>query len=191
MVEINLAPWREQKKRYEMNVLKIMLAVAFVVPALLSFMIYWQAASKVNALNRRVTEKQDEMLALAGAEQAYVAMKKRNEIVGQLSHTLFRYQLSTKSLFAELIKKPIKNLCFTEMSREKNIITFSGFARSAADLTDFLQQWDARDLFSEIKIENLHRVKSDPYMRFRFQVSEKNILSLNFLNTEKQDKDAI
>jgi hypothetical protein len=77
------------------------------------------------------------------------------------------------------------------MSRVDNTITFLGFTRSATDLNKLLIKWNADGVFSDIKFINLHERAGNQVLHFHFIAKDKNGLSFNTMNKEKEPSNAV
>jgi Tfp pilus assembly protein PilN len=191
MVEVNLLPWRDQQKLYEKKIVKNLLFAAVFFSLFLNFLIHCFMTARIETLNSHVTLLQEEVLKLETLQRQVEETRKHHDLSQQWLQQLTQYQAETTHLFTGLINRPIKNICFTALSRAANTITFLGYARSAIDLKEWLSSWGPAQNFFAIKIENLHEQKANQIIHFRFIAIEKNKLAINALNKEKDSNDAV
>lgn len=170
MVTINLFPWRETVFVYERKIMQRILLTVLICSV--SFVCVLQAS--VVKQEARLHLKVD---ALKQEYQRLTSQKKT--IQAQTINLLSRDQeqipyyagLRTQALFLSLLNSPIHALCFTQINRKQHRITFVGKARSAVDLSDFLQHWNLTHFFSIIKIEQIKQ-QIDHSLAFRFYGQE-------------------
>ncbi|TAK76171.1 MAG: hypothetical protein EPO11_04605 [Gammaproteobacteria bacterium] len=158
MVTINLLPWRDHLRRYQEKSVKRIILIAISVSLSLLFAVHW-------TLKEMIHREQLKVLALQALQPSLPA----EDSSGKFDRARF----ATQNLFAELAKGYDDDVCFTGITREKNSITFSGSARTAAELTDFLKNWHATYLFAEIKIDQLQYQPDNGWVQFRFRAIER------------------
>lgn len=169
MVEINLLPWREYTRLYQAKQMKKILFLTLtlcVIPVTgMVLVLTWHEKQ----LHARITELKKETGRYAVQKPLPAKQDRLDE--AKTSKKYLDRQAATQKFFGELASISAANLCFTSVTRVMNKITFSGNARSAVDLTDFLTHWQAASFFSEIKIEQIEQ-QGHAFMRFRFQALE-------------------
>lgn len=163
MVEVNLLPWRDYTRAYQRKQIKVILfltVVLSVLPLMGAFIFLSQQEKKrhlhVLQLKQEVARYgKTRMLPKAGA----LRRGENKKIISQ--------QHRTQQLFHALAFIKEENLCFTNMTRVKETIVFTGIARSALDLTLFLTHWRGVSLFSEVKIEQIEQQKNQVRFHLR------------------------
>lgn len=164
MVTINLLPWREKARLYQHK--KNKKIVAGVLGAMLfgTVILHVLAARYVNFLQQQNAAIEQEL-----EQVTHLAEEKMRGVQGENTqqHWLY-YRDATRNLMRELGEKFATDVCFTEISRSKNRLFFSGHASSAANFTDFLAHWSAATLFSTIKIAYIKQVENRS-VTFSFQ----------------------
>jgi Tfp pilus assembly protein PilN len=165
MVTINLLPWRDYQRAFEERRLQGILLLTL----LLSLGGGWVWNSYVQRA-QVATQRQIELLKQKLHEQVGPQRLQR-----ALSASAMQWQQkgeAAKKLFTWLNSQTLQPICFTEIRRDQNIITFLGRARAASDLTDFFNEWDAAGLFAEIKIDHI-RQQPNNILTFRFHGRER------------------
>lgn len=154
MVEINLLPWRIYKQTYQNKIIKRMLLLTFFCSVLGLGIVHYLLSARETARMTRINMLQNEQ---------------RLMLVQKLpAPPLLTPQRELTTLFNELSKMNANEVCFTRIMRNNNTTIFIGKAHSAADLTDYLKNWRAAILFSQIKIIRLEQ-KNPTVMNFRFE----------------------
>ncbi|RDI48641.1 PilN domain-containing protein [Aquicella lusitana] len=174
MVAINLLPWREKARIYRAVTIRKMLVASVGFALLVVFMLHLAAS-------RLETNKRNQLIQLESALARYPAMQdnikhKKSMAAVQERETNDPRQQIARQLLMELGRQTGTSVCFSEIVRANQNITFSGYARTASDLTQFLKNWHAAYLFSEIKIEQLEYDSAFHSIRFRFQAKQENLL---------------
>lgn len=159
MVMINLLPWREGARLYHNKVIKKMLLAAIFLALSMLSGVHWVLSCKEKQIDDHVMRLRSELKRYELQKKAEV----RPTFIKELRHV----QSLTNKVFLELGKVQSTGVCFTKISRLKNTIAFSGQASSAAELTDYLSNWNAAYLFSEIKIVQLEQQENQP-IKFLF-----------------------
>lgn len=180
MVAINLLPWREYTKSYQLKQIKIIFLSAVVLTSMmiiagLVVVLKWQDISNIRIamLTKEFNHYQESRLTRT---------KVQGPALTVLASQSISQDFSIGRLFTALGTKPHAEVCFTEIIRDNNTILFTGKTRSAADLTEYLRYWSAAYLFTEIRIKRLDQ-QQDGLTRFSFQAQEYH-LSKNFLRDE-------
>lgn len=185
MVEINLLPWKDKRKQYQEKRIKQFIGGSMLVSLLLICFLHWVMTIQIKRLNDKKTTLEEAILPLADIKNKWEEDNRKNELIFQWKQTLFQYQSITEKMMMELVRPPMKHLCFNRISREKSQMTFTGFAHSVADLTEFLSHWSGNNYFSEIKITKLHLQPAYHFISFRLEAQEKEILPFNVSTMEK------
>lgn len=164
MVSINLLPWREQKRIYQIKVMKKMLMFTVLMVLCIFSVTHFMLSQHENKVRDQI---------------AVIAAKiKRNQLqqeksIKQVQPTLNKMDQAAliSKIFYEISNKQPEKVCFTNIERQNNIFSFTGKARSMTELTDFFRHWNAAYLFAEIKIKLIEK-QEDGWLRFGFQASE-------------------
>lgn len=179
MVEINLLPWRDQRQRHEDRMVKKILMVMAAVSLSCLFGGYVWANHYVEKYQDQLSLLQAEWTSLLSEKQRYDEAQARIEKLRRVSANVRHYQASTQSVFVSLTEALDHHLCFTSIRREKNIYSFSGYSLSSVALSDFLREWRAAELFSEMKITKLNKLSHSHYMAFQFQAVERHAVTVD------------
>lgn len=172
MVEINLLPWRKHRRIYEDKIEKKVILLSIVITFLILSGAHFFVWGQVSDMQTHIEQLEEEAHKFSH-EQKFMQDIDHHSIPVDLVKNIFAYRSETKNLFTELGKAHEYSVCFNEIGREKNRITFSGNTRSASDLTEFLKNWSAGSLFTEIKIEHLQQRPGHGLMEFRLEAIEK------------------
>jgi hypothetical protein len=157
-VEINLLPWRDYKRAYQNKVMKKILLATLLFTMIILTILHQILSSRETALQIRID------VILNQIQQWREQSIRQNQ--KQSSQPLPKPPSDITTLFDELKKMNENEVCFTDISRKKNMTMFTGKAHSAADLTDYLQNWRAAYLFSHIKINQLKQKNNTAEFRF-------------------------
>lgn len=184
MVRINLLPWREYKRVYQEKATKKMFFMAMAVSVLIIMFMHHVLANNVRDLHMRIKQLKLDIQRLT-VVQKQLQEDESHQDIAQFIKKLIGYRAVSNQLFIELSHLEPAEVCFTEISRAKNKIIFTGYTHSAFDLTMFLKQWPALSLFTEVKLDYLKQQSAERLMAFRFQAVE---LHSFFTNVFAEDK---
>lgn len=174
MVTINLLPWRERAQIYQREITKKVLLSTIFLALLVILMAYIGLLWLEKKANKEIYVLKNEIQNFANIKKTMEQQEKMNSKKGFI-RDLYRYQEATRKLFAILEDKTEYEVCFTGILRKNNMMTFSGHASTALELTEFIKHWKATRLFSEIKVDVLEQTESHD-MQFRFIAVEKESL---------------
>lgn len=170
MVIINLLPWREAVFAYEQRMLRIILLAVLIASVALVGVLTFYVMKQESRLNLQVNALKQALYTLSDQKKS-----RQIQTVNSASHyqesALYHTGMKTQALLRAVISSPAQGLCLTQISRKQGFITFVGRARSAVDLSDFLQHWNAAYLFSAIIIEQLKQQTDNSFI-FRFRGQE-------------------
>lgn len=163
---MNLLPWREREKIYQKKMVNKLFLSSVTATICCFVMLHWMLEKHHDRLMSQVQHVQHELntyLMHSSDDEKMTALSTRFE-------SLIHHQKTMKNLLLALGESMNTPVCFTDIARYENRISFSGKARSLEDLTAYLLSWKAAYLFSEIKINQLKQ--DNQFVQFRFQAEE-------------------
>ena|SRR3990167_2937243 len=170
MVNINLLPWRAQQKQYEARMLKNFLLCSCCVSLsllLLSHLILGYQIDNARRDQAKIQQGLDSFGQVSSSEEGDKTALSTEDVNMMLIH-----EHMLKKLFMMLSTYPAESICFNNIRHHNHTITFTGYARSAILLTDFLKQWTVASLFSEIQMDHIKQLSHGP-VEFDFHALEK------------------
>ena len=173
MITINLLPWRNDKIRREKKAATKIWLSAFIVPVCVLVAMNWLLSANINDSKSRISFLKQQWRELSNRKQ----IKFSNNHVqwpSVLDKNMLLHLVEVKKLLLELGDMQTSGLCFTELIRMGNIIYFSGYARSAEELTEYLTHWSSASLFSDMQIDQLQRENTNNPAYFRFHAVERH-----------------
>jgi len=172
---INLFPWRERQQVYERNRLRQIIFSVLTVTLLLLIAAHFLLFMYEQKIEKQVTQCRAELQRLRKERKLQVSDVQRPVSKSVLEKVLI-YRADTQRVIAGMGKQHQYHVCFTAMTRANNIITITGNARSAAELTEFLKHWETASQFAEIRIDQLELQPETQLMLFRLQAIEQVML---------------
>lgn len=176
MIEINFLPWREKRDQYQKKKMRFLLFYSGVLSMLVWMSAHYFFAEKIAALTSGIAKLNRQMDSLSE--------KKITEPNQALIDKLISSQLESEKLIAALANTENPAVCFTEISRDENRVSFIGNARSIVDLTEFIKHWRGAELFSHLRFLDFKK-QANQSMHFHFYGFENNPT----LNQKKTDDD--
>lgn len=159
MVNINLLPWRDYELEYQKrNLFKISFMIIGLA-ALMGFSIHMVISRQEIAMQNRVALINQKLNDYR--EQNQIADKPVSLIQNRPYGKIF---FESKTMYQAMV-------CFTDIEKMNKTISFAGKARSLTGLTEFLLQWEAAYLFSEIQIKLIEQ-QENGLVKFGFQAKE-------------------
>lgn len=159
MTQINLLPWREQKREQDKKLFTTMLAVCVTVAAFIIFLINYYASDRVsNQITRNQMLQQEIAVYDSQIKEIKALEKVRGMLISRMS--IVRNLQSTRTLmvhlFDELIKVTPSGVFLTRIEGKNNIITLIGFAESNTYVSQEMKNienndWMQNPVLSEIK----------------------------------------
>lgn len=182
MTQINLLPWREQKREHEKKLFIAALSASGVLAVLVVFLLYYYATSlianqeKRNALLSSEIVKFDRQIKeIKELKLVRASLISRMMIVQSLQST----RALTVHLFDELIKVMPQGVHVTKVERNGNIITVFGLADSHTLISDLMRNIESDEWISN---PSLTVIKSG-----QKEQANENEFKLNFiLNDDNQ-----
>lgn len=156
MVTFNLLPWRTNMRLYQIRKFKITLLAVIILMVMLLVVMHVILISNEKKMNSHVAKLKKEL--------------KRYDRHTQHSPSnvnLYDKKMMTV-LFAGLNQINSYAVCFTDVERNTNKIIFDGLTPSAYELTEFFNQWNMGNLFSEVQIQKIEK-QDNGLVRFVFQ----------------------
>lgn len=133
MTQINLLPWREQKREQEKKLFTAMLVVCVALAAFVVFLINCYASDLVSnqisrnqMLQKEITVYNNQLLEIKGLVKIREMLISRMSIVRNLQAT----RTLMVHLFDELIEVTPTGIYLTQIQGKNNTITLSGYAES-------------------------------------------------------------
>jgi Tfp pilus assembly protein PilN len=172
MVTINLLPWREYERVYQLKEVKKCLAIVILLVMMVIILMHVIFSKREAEMRVSVAAKKEKLTHYYQSTDlnrvSHASSASVNSIMQLQNHHAF-----IRQLFVELGKSNVSEVCFTEIEHTNHSISFIGKARSATNLTEFLRHWTAASLFTEIRINTIEQ-QEDGLVRFGFQAVEKN-----------------
>lgn len=152
MVTINLLPWRDYARIYERKYLRKMILINLIILSVLFI------SARLFITNQEI-DLQSRIMYLQKEIKKYDVPLIKKQV--SFSPSIYIKPHTIKKLLAGLVSINGIQVCFANVERVGDKISFVGKAHSAADLTEFLSQWKAASLFSQIKIQSIEQQEND------------------------------
>lgn len=173
MVTFNLLPWRQHKMLQQMRRANSIMLILIILTVILLSISHLLLAHREKVLHLQVSRLKQKI-----EKASLLELMQKQTSVSQHQPTkknLFEDAI-TRKLFLAVSRPASNNVCFTQMTKVKNGISFAGNARSIIDLTTYLRYWQAAYLFSEIRIEKIYQDKNHLIKFHLFALENKNSL---------------
>lgn len=159
MTEINLLPWREQKREQEKKMFTTMLLIGVTAAAVVVFLINSYASYLVSNQTERNQILQKEINILDDQIKEIKALKQiRDGLISRMS--IVQNLQSTRTLmvhlFDELIKVVPTGIYVTKLERQNDIVTVWGYTESNTNISLLMRSiesnaWIQAPVLTEIK----------------------------------------
>lgn len=173
MTEINLLPWREQKREQEKKLFTTMLLVGIIIAAAIVFLMNSYVSHLIsNQMNRNqilqkeITALDEQIKEIKVLKQIREGLISRMSIVQNLQST----RTLMVHLFDELIKITPPGVYITKMQREHDVVTLWGYSESNTSISILMRNieanvWIQSPVLTEIK-KNVEK-KQSPNNEFK------------------------
>lgn len=167
MVTINFIPWRTLLYQYQKKSLHLLMACSGLCAFLAVLLAHIVVQNKQAQLQFEV-DKQEHILLVRQQKQKINSALNNAMPLNQLRSAIAQYRVDMLNFFERLGQLQDYQICFSEIFFKDNLVTLSGNVSTAAEFTEFVKQWQAVDLFTELYIENLQHDDAQ-FMRFRMR----------------------
>lgn len=162
MTEINLLPWREQKREQEKKMFTSILLIGIVVAVFIVFIINYYATSLVSNQLSRNNLLQSEIVLLDDQIKEIKSLKTVRE--GLISRMAIVQNLqSTRTLmvhlFDELIKVMPSGVYVTKLERKNDVVSLWGYAESNTNVSDLMEKIEANDWFQNPLLIEIKKIE--------------------------------
>lgn len=171
MVELNLYPWRIEKKRYESKTLNKLAITSILLTLLQCMLLHTFLQVQVDQMRDELTRINEE---IQQNQLIQAKMTKQHLPTTQLDlqKLLLTYQQQTLRLLLGNAGMQSLPVCINQLSREKDKVIVRGKSISTTALSSFLRQWQSGNSFTSMKVVNLHQVKNEPFLTFTLVANE-------------------
>ncbi|HAT7072086.1 TPA: pilus assembly protein PilN [Legionella pneumophila] len=173
MTEINLLPWREQKREQEKKLFTTMLLIGIIIAAAIVFLMNFYVSHLISNQTNRNQILQKEITALDEQIKEIKALKQiREGLISRMSivQNLQSIRTLMVHLFDELVRIIPPGIYITKIQREHDVITLWGYSESNTSVSILMRNIDAdvwiqNPILTEIK-KNVE-LKQSPNNEFK------------------------
>lgn len=181
MTEINLLPWREQKREQEKKMFTSMLLASVFATILILLLVNYYASNLVSNQSARNQILQDEISLLNKQIKEIKTLKQTREaLISRMS--VVRNLQSTRTLmvhlFDELIKVLPSGIYVTKLERQNDIVTLTGYSESNTNVSLLMtnieiNDWIQSPVLTEIKKMEEQNQPADNEFKLSFVLKPK------------------
>lgn len=181
MTQINLLPWREQKREQEKKLFTTMLLTGVVIAAVIVFLINSYATHLVNnqtvrnqTLQKEITSLDDQITEIKSLKQIREGLISRMSIVQNLQST----RTLMVHLFDELIKVIPAGVYVTKLERQNDVVSLWGYSESNTNISILMRNiesnaWIQTPVLTEIKKMEEKKQPADNEFKLSFVLKPK------------------
>jgi type IV pilus assembly protein PilN len=159
MTQINLLPWREQKREQEKKMFTLILIASAIFAAFIVFIVNYYASELVSnqvarnqILQNEINSLEDQIREIKALKQIRQALISRMSIVQNLQST----RTLMVHLFDELIKVLPPGIYVTKLERKNDMVTLWGYSESNTNISILMRNiesnaWIQNPSLTEIK----------------------------------------
>lgn len=176
MTEINLLPWREQRREQEKKLFTSMLIAAVMGAVVIVFLVNYYATSLVDnqtsrnqKLQKEISILDDQIKEIKSLKLVRTALISRMSIVQNLQST----RTMMVHLFDELIKIAPSGIYVYKLERKNDVVTLWGYSESNTNISILMRNiesdpWIQSPVLTEIKKmdENTNPANNDFTLSF-------------------------
>lgn len=143
MVEINLLPWRDDRRKKKNKELGLLLICGIVITLLFLSMFHYFLACWIGQENNRVLEWQQRLSQISAQSNNLKSIDQQQKKYQLAVHALQRISANqniTLEFFNAIFATLSADIYFDELSRQGNKVTLKGSATSALVLHEFMKK---------------------------------------------------
>lgn len=183
MANINLLPWREQKREQEKKLFNSTILLGVLIAAAIVIIANYSVTTMVNhqiSLNDRLNQEirilDGEIEEIKKLKLVRAALISRMKVVQSLQST----RALTVHLFDELIKVMPQGIYVTKLERKEDLVTVWGYSESNTDISNLMRNiernaWIQQPSLTEIKKSEAGAEKQDSEFRLSFILKPKTL----------------
>jgi type IV pilus assembly protein PilN len=163
MTQINLLPWREQKREQEKKLFTTILIVSTVIAVFIVFVVNYYASALVSNQNERnqliqkeITSLDNQIKEIKSLKQTRQALISRMSIVQNLQST----RTLMVHLFDELIKILPPGVYVTKLERKNDIVTLWGYSESNTNISILMRNIEINDWIQNPALTEIMKINS-------------------------------
>jgi len=176
IIEINLLPWREEKREKRRKLFYFSLAVSLLVGAGCSYCLslFYEHESEVQANRNEYVGKMSSQLDSAIREVGEIE-EVRDEILSQLEvfSSLQEGRFQTVSVMSELTSTLVDGVYYTSMSRRGDNVELMGRAENNRQVSDQLRSLSSSEYFGEPLLSEVEGAENGDERLFNLEVSQR------------------
>jgi len=162
MAEINLLPWRDERRAELKQEFLAVLAVVVVFAGLILFVVDLIVSGQIQNQNDRNAYVQDNITALnKQVEEIREMQRKRTQLLDRM--TVIQELQGNRPIIVRILDQLVRTVpdgvFYTKVSARQQVITISGIAESNNRVSSLMRRLDASDWFKD---PNLEGVKAEP-----------------------------
>lgn len=180
MTEINLLPWREQKREREKKKFITYLTAGLIIAAVIVFLINSYASHLVDMQTKRNQRLQAEINQLDRQIEEIKSLKKlRQALIARMNivQDLQASRILTVHLLDEIIKIMPEGIYLYRVERVSNKVTITGYAESNTDISQLMRSIENSVWLQEPKLVEIKKSSN--------KETEENEFKLSFLLKSK------
>lgn len=164
MAQINLLPWREEKRKEQTNQFWTMTGLALMLTGSIIVLIHMNIArmidhqfSRNNILKTEIKQLDVQLLKIQGLEDTKAKLLSRMEIIQSLQQK--RPQIV--HLFDDIVKTIPEGLHIIDIKQTNNNITINGVAESNGRVSAYMRNIDASDWMTKPRLQVIETTRKD------------------------------
>lgn len=179
MTQINLLPWREQKREQEKKLFTNMVITSAVITFFIVIVVHYYASELVGnqttrnqLIQNEIDSLDNQIKEIKSLKQTKQALISRMSIVQNLQST----RTLMVHLFDELIKVLPPGVYVTQLERKKDIVTLWGYSESNANISILMRniesnEWIQNPSLTEIKKMDDNTQPANNKFKLEFKLS--------------------
>lgn len=184
MTEINLLPWREQKREQEKKLFTSMLLTSVIIAVVIVFLINSYANHLIALQTERnqmiqveITRLDDQLIEIKGLKKVKEGLISRMSVVQNLQST----RTLMVHLFDELIKVSPSGIYVTKLERKNDKVTLWGYAESNTNISILMtniehDDWVQSPVLTEIKKMEDKKQPANNEFKLSFVLKPKSLI---------------
>lgn len=194
MANINLLPWREERRQQQTKEFYILLGMSAGVALLLFALAYYYFDQSIKFQNQRntfltteITKLDEQIKEIDKLEAKKASLIARQQVIEELQAS----RTQTVHLFDELVKTVPNGVFLEKFTQQGTTISMEGYSQSHSRVSDYMRRLDESDWFTKIELDYIKADETLGTHEQKFKLSVKLVNPLRDKDTKLTDEEDV
>ena len=193
MANINLLPWREERRQQQTKEFYILLGISAGLALLIFGLAYYYFDQSIKFQNQRNTflsseiSKLDEQIKeIDKLEAKKASLIARQQVIEELQAS----RTQTVHLFDQLVKTVPNGVFLEKFTQQGTTISMEGYSQSHSRVSDYMRRLDQSEWFTKVELDYIKADNTLSTHEQKFKLSVNLVNPLRAKDTDLTDEEA-